>query len=245
MDAGVSAVVAVGGDGTVSEIADGLLEHPVPIALMPTGTENLLARELGYRPDVDLLLQTLQADRQRPMDVGQVNARRFLIVTGIGFDAHVVRRLGSQRQGHITHMSYFWPLWRTFWQYRFPPVRVTVEGNLLHDGPGLVFVGNVNRYALGLRILQHADWTDGKLDVCIFPCSGQGQLLWHSFMTAVQYHVHLPGVVYAQGREIIVESPVQVPMEIDGDPAGQLPAHYTVLPGGARFLLPPQAKGTN
>jgi YegS/Rv2252/BmrU family lipid kinase len=244
LDHHTDAVVAVGGDGTVSDIVSGLIDHPLPVALLPVGTENLLARELGYRPDVDLVLDALLGGREVCMDVGVVNGQRFLIVTGIGFDADVVRRLHSQRQGHITHLSYFWPLWETFWKYRFPPVRVTVEGKPLHDGPGLVFVGNMNRYALGLRILQDADWTDGKLDVCIFPCSGQGELLWHSFMTAVQYHVHLPEVVYAQGREVLVESPQPVCMEIDGDPAGELPARYSVLPGAARFLLPAPAKGT-
>jgi YegS/Rv2252/BmrU family lipid kinase len=244
LDSGLSAVIVAGGDGTVSEVADGLLDHPVPIALLPTGTENLLARELGYRADVDSLWQLLQAKCVCKMDVGEVNGRRFLIVTGIGFDADVVNRLVRERQGHITHLSYFWPLWRTFWQYRFPPVRVTVDGSAVHDGPGLVFVGNVNRYALGLQILPRANWADGKLDVCVFPCTGQGELLWHSLLTAVQYHVSQAGVVYLQGRDILVESPERVQLEIDGDPAGVLPARYSVLPGGARFLLPPDGQGT-
>jgi diacylglycerol kinase (ATP) len=240
----VAAVVVFGGDGTVSRVAGGLLDDPIPIILLPTGTENLLARELGYRLDVELLCQILQAGRECRMDVGEVNGRRFLIVTGVGFDAHVVHRLDAQRQGHITHLSYFWPIWQTFWQYRFPPVRVTVDGRQVHDGPGLAFVGNIDRYALGLHILAHADWTDGKLDVCVFPCSSHGQLLWHSFMTAVQYHVQLPDVVYVQGRDVLVESPEEVLVEIDGDPAGKLPARYGIIQGGARFLLPPDWEGS-
>ena len=75
--------------------------------------------------------------------------------------------------GHIDHFDYFWPIWRTFWEYKFRPMCVEVDGEEIFDGPGLVFVGNISRYAIGLQILHYADFGDGLLDVCVYKCASQ------------------------------------------------------------------------
>jgi diacylglycerol kinase family enzyme len=235
----VDAVVAVGGDGTVSEVVHGLIEHPIPIVVFPTGTENILSQEFGLRANARLLYDTINANCRQWIDVGVMNGRHFLIVAGVGFDAEVVHRLVNQRSGHITYLSYFWPLWRTFWQYRFPPVRVMVDGEEVFDGRGLVFVGNIRRYSIGLRILRDAVCDDGQLDVCIYPCRWQGMLLCHAAWTTFRKHVEWDRTVYRRCREIVIESDVDLPLEVDGDPAGGLPAHFSVMPRRGIFLVPP------
>ena len=235
----VDVVVAVGGDGTVSEVVHGLIEHPIPIVVAPTGTENILGQQFGLRPDPQLLHDTINANCRQWIDVGIMNGRHFLIVAGVGFDAEVVRRLVSDRKGHITYVSYFWPLWRTFWQYRFPPIRVTADGEQVFDGRGLVFVGNIARYAIGLKILRDAVCDDGQLDLCIYPCQWQGTLLYHAAWTTFQKHVERERVVYRQCKQITIEADEELPLEIDGDPAGMLPAHFSVMPRRGIFLVPP------
>lgn len=235
----VDAVVAVGGDGTVSEVVHGLIEHPIPIVVMPTGTENILSQQFGLYADAELLYDTINANCRQWMDVGVVNGRHFLIVAGVGFDAQVVHRLVHERSGHITHLSYFWPLWRTFWEYRFPAVRVIADGELAFEGRGLVFVGNISRYAVGLKLLRDAACDDGRLDVCAFPCRWQGMLLYHAMWAALRQHVERNGVVYRRCKDICIESDTQLPLEVDGDPAGGLPARFTVMPRRGIFLVPP------
>lgn len=239
MSPDVDIVVAVGGDGTVSEVVHGLIEHPIPIVVVPTGTENILSQEFRIRASAKQLYETINANCRQWIDVGVMNGRHFLIVAGIGFDADVVRRLVSERKGHITYLSYFWPLWRTFWQYRFPPMRVRADGEEIFDGRGLVFVGNIRRYAIGLKILRDAVCDDGKLDLCILRCRWQGSLLNHAAWATLQKHVDRDSVIYRQCTRIEIESEHELAMEIDGDPAGTLPARFSVMPRRGIFLVPP------
>ena len=122
-EATTQAVVVVGGDGTIREVIEGLQGRPTPIAILPTGTENLVAKQFGFRFDAETLLRRIRTGEPRPVDVGEINGRRFLVVAGAGFDAEVVARLRARRTGHITHLSYFQPIWRTFREHRFPPIR--------------------------------------------------------------------------------------------------------------------------
>jgi diacylglycerol kinase (ATP) len=235
----VDVVVTVGGDGTVSEVVHGLSEHPIPIVVLPTGTENLLSQEFGLRADADLLYTTLNANCRQWIDVGVVNGRRFMIVAGIGFDAEVVRRLVEDRRGHITHLTYFWPLWRTFWSHRFPSFRVAADGETVFEGRGLVFVGNISRYAIGLKLLRDAVCDDGLLDLCVFPCRWQAGLLYHAACAALRKHVARGQVIYRHCREIVVDSDEKISLEVDGDLAGYLPATFNIIERRGIFLVPP------
>ncbi len=235
----VDLIVAVGGDGTAREVAEGRLARPLPIALLPAGTENLLARHLGYTLSAECLWSCIAEGRVRPFDVGVANGRHFLSVSGAGFDAEAVRRVTRVRRGHITRADYFWPLWRTFWEYRFPPIRVIIDGRLVFDDGGLIMIGNIPRYGMGLRILRDARDDDGLLDVCIYPCRWQGRLLVHSFFTLIRRHVERPDVIYRRASRVHIESSVPLPLETDGDSAGWLPAEIGVLPSRALFRLPP------
>jgi diacylglycerol kinase (ATP) len=235
------AVIGVGGDGTICEIINGLTGSAVPLIIWPTGTENLVAKSLGFKPDPALAAACVLQGQDRPLDVGIANGQSFLVVAGVGFDAEVVHRLVRQRRGHITHLSYFWPLWRTFWGHRFPQVRVFTETRLLWEGRGMVFLGNMARYALGLPVVRDAQPDDGLLDLCIFSCRDRRQLIAHSIRTAFGRHVEHPDVRYARARLVRVESPESVPVELDGDPAGTLPLTVSVRPGAVRVRVPPVA----
>ena len=158
---------------------------------------------------------------------------------GVGFDAEVVRRLSRLRTGHITHLSYAEPLWRTFWSYGFPPVRVVVDEAVSWEGRGLVFAGNLARYSLGLRVVRDARPDDGLLDLLILPCRHQGQLIGHSLRTLARRHVEHPGVRYLRFTRARIESPGRVPVQFDGDAGGCLPVEVTVRPAALSVLVHP------
>ncbi len=236
LDPSTQAAVVVGGDGTVREVIDGLAGNPVPLALLPTGTENLIAKAYGFRFDAEALCRRIRSGTARRVDVGVLNGRHFLAVVGVGFDAEVVERLRAARTGHITHLSYFWPLWRTFWEHRFPPLRVVADGETIFDGPGLAFAANLPQYAIGLPICPNARGDDGLLDLCVFPCASQGRLLVHSVRTVLKRHLTRGGVIHHKCRSVRITSPRHVPVEADGDTGGELPADITVHPGHATVL---------
>ena len=223
-DSNCSMVVAVGGDGTIREVAHGLSGSDKPLLIIPGGTENLLANELGLEKSLETLTRTFEAGFTRTLDLGNANGRCFTSIAGFGFDGEVVAEVSSNRSGHINYFDYFWPLWRTFWRYRFDPITVEVDGEQIFDGRGLVFVGNISRYAMGLNILEHADYSDGLLDICVYKCSHRTHLVKHSVMTIFQQHPRCGDVIYRQGKNITINSPnPKLATEIDGDPGPAVP----------------------
>lgn len=236
-------VVVVGGDGTVREVAHGLEGSSKPLLIIPHGTENLLANELGFDEKLKTIIKTFEAGYIRPLDLGNANGKCFTSIAGFGFDGEVVKRVCEQRAGHINYFDYFWPIWRTFWNYKFNPMKVKVDGEEIFDGRGLVFVGNISRYAVGLQILHYADFGDGLLDVCVYKCASQLRLAKHSLMTMLKHHSNRGDVIYRQGKSISVSSGTgRISTEIDGDPGPALPVEIKVIPQAVNCIVPKGAK---
>ena len=236
-------VVAVGGDGTVREVAHGLEGSDKPLLIVPQGTENLLANELGFDEKLKTTIRAFEAEYTRPLDLGRANGKCFTSIAGFGFDGQIVKKVCEQRAGHIDHFDYFWPMWRTFWNYKFDPMKVEVDGEEIFDGPGLVFVGNISRYAVGLQILHYADFGDGLLDVCIYKCSSRLRLVKHSVITVLKHHADTRDVIYRKGKDILLTSKTDSIMtEIDGDPGPSLPVQINVIPQAVNCIVPEGAK---
>jgi diacylglycerol kinase (ATP) len=212
-----SKVIVFGGDGTVNEVADGLAGAKVPLLIVPAGTENLLAKDLRLPSSPEKLTDVLLGGRVLRCDVGEVNGQTFHSILGVGFDAEVVRRVASQRTGHISHMAYFWPIWRTFWEHRYPPMRIEADGEEIFRGQGLAFVGNISRYSCGLRICLDAHSDDGLLDLVIFPCTHQVSLVLHSARTLLKRQHGRNPIIYRQGKRFRIVTQPEANCEIDGD----------------------------
>lgn len=236
------ALFVAGGDGTVGEVINGLslqtpdlIPHP-PLLLFRAGTENLAARELNMPVDPERVVETLIHGVLRPCDLGEINGRRFLAISGIGFDAECVLRMSRARQGHITYADYFWPIWRAFWSYGFPHMRFEVDGLTVFEGRGLAIISNIPRYSIGMNLLWKARTDDGLLDLGIFPCTTRTALVDHAARAFFNLHERRGKMLYHQGRSIQVSSPDPVPIEVDGEFGGRLPAVCKVLPGVLNLL---------
>jgi YegS/Rv2252/BmrU family lipid kinase len=232
-------VIAGGGDGTIREVVEGLIGTTVPLMIWPTGTENLVAKSRGFRARADIIPSCLTAGRTAALDVATANGRAFLVVAGAGFDAEVVERLVRSRRGHITHLTYVEPIWRTFWTHRFPDLRIIHEGQTWWEGRGMAFVGNMARYSLGLPVVRDARPDDGLLDLLVLPCRDQIELLGHSIRTILARHIEHGGARYLRFKQLRIESPTRVPLETDGDPAGELPVNLDIKPQALQVRLPP------
>lgn len=243
VDYNCAMLVVAGGDGTVREVAHGLEGSDKPLLIIPSGTENLLANELGLDEKLKTIISTFQAGFTRALDLGSADGRCFASIAGFGFDGRVVRRVSKRRKGHISHSDYFWPIWRTFWDYNFPPMQVLVDGEQIFNGSGLVFVGNISRYAVGLQILHFADFSDGLLDVCIYKCASRLHLVKHSIMTVFKQHFRTKDVIYRQGKIVSVSSKDDgIMTQIDGDPGPSLPLQIKVIPQAVNVMVPKDAR---
>lgn len=243
-------IVAAGGDGTVAALIN---ERPaVPITVLPAGTENLFARHFGIGRQPEALAQAIVANQRQRIDLGVAGGRRFALMAGIGFDADVVTRhhAARSRGGRLrtTHRAaYVEPVLHASFSYRFPPLTVTVEtpsGTETLVGT-TVFLFNLPRYALGLPIAPEARADDGLLDVVVFRDPGPFRALHYLWLVFRGLHLHRPGVEHRCGSRVTVESPEDVPVQLDGDPGGTLasagPGAWTatIEPGAIEVLVPP------
>jgi len=236
-------VIVTGGDGTVRKVVHGMVGSTKPLMIIPGGTENLLASELGFDERVATLIDAFEAAHTRPLDLCTINGNSFTCVAGFGFDGEVVERVCNRREGHIDYFDYADPLWQTFWNYRFRPLCVNLDGEEIFNGPGLAFVGNISRYATGLQVLRHADFGDGLLDVCIYRCAHRPHLVKHSIMTVLKRHAKCRDVIYRQGKTVTVSSPsARIKTEVDGDPGPRLPAEIRIIPQAISVLVPKETK---
>jgi YegS/Rv2252/BmrU family lipid kinase len=233
-----SAVLVYGGDGTMSEVANGLAGSSLPMLPCPAGTENLLAKEIAVPSDPAAIVDILLEGHVTPCDVARINDRFFLLILGVGFDGEVVHRVAGGRSGHISHLDYFWPIWRTFWEHEFPHMRITLDGQEVFNDRGLAFVGNISRYAMGLYICQDAQYNDRKLDMVIYPCHDQSMLVLHSALTLFHLHVGSGQAIYRQFSSATIESDSHVQTQVDGDPGPAAPLEIEVLPDQVQLLVP-------
>jgi len=122
-------------------------------------------------------------------------------------------------------------------------MKVEVDGEEIFDGRGLVFVGNISRYAVGLQVLHYADFGDGLLDVCVYKCASQLHLIKHALMTILKQHADSRDVIYRQGKNISVSSKgACIATEIDGDPGPPLPVQIEVIPQAVNVMVPEGAR---
>jgi diacylglycerol kinase (ATP) len=210
---------------------------------VPMGTANLMGRHLGIAWDAHQMpQQVVEAVRRRrivELDAATTRDGIFLLMAGVGFDAHVVHELNRVRSGPISLATYVLPMLRAVFQYDFPKITVGVDGNVIfNDAPAIAMVGNVAEYGTGFPMLPHACSTDGLLDVCIMPCSSRRDLLRLALAAAAGEHLREEGVVYIKGRHVRVDSPVPVAVQVDGEAAGTTPVEMDLLPWKIPFIVP-------
>jgi diacylglycerol kinase family enzyme len=239
-------LVAVGGDGTVSALLNEDLS--VPLTILPAGTENLCARHFGLKRNPRWLAHAIATGRTSAVDLGRANGRKFILMTGFGFDGDVVTRhhdMRTSRAGAVrtTHRAaYVEPILRSSFTYRFPELNARIED------PGAeetlvgttVFVFNLPRYALGLPFAPDARQDDGLLDLVVFRDPGPLRALFYLWKVVLGTHLVHPGVYHRRVRRVSLTASGVVPVQIDGDPAGYvLPAsaaagHAPIPPPGGR-----------
>lgn len=231
------AVVAAGGDGTIGDLVR-RTEPGVPVAVLPLGTENLLARYLRLPREPVEVAQLIAKGRTVELDAGLANGRLFLLMVSCGFDAEVVRRLGECRRGHITHLSWIKPIWDVIRRYRYPELSVTYRLNRPGDTVSIentfdarwAFVSNLPIYAGNLCFSPRATGSDGLLDICAFRQGTVWAGLRYLAGVALRQHVRMSDCISAEATQVVIESDEPVPYQLDGDPGGYLPLSIEVLP---------------
>ena len=232
-------VLAVGGDGTFNEILNGADLERCTLGVVPAGTGNVLAKELGMSMFAERAVRQLCAGRPVRLDAGRCNGRRFISVFGAGVDGDIVRRVHAGRGRTFSQANYVphmidQVLWPRHWR-----IRTEVDGRPFATEADLVAVGNGRSYGGPIEMAPAAAPNDGLLDVMCAPMRSQVERLNLAACMFLRC-LHLsPMVSYVRARRVRVSSErPDVPFEVDGEAAGILPAEITIDRAAVRVLAP-------
>ncbi len=233
-------IVAVGGDGTINEIVNGLAGRQTPIAVVPAGVGNVLVRTLALPSRAESVCRAVCGGRTIAVDACLMGENRFLLAAGAGLDARVVHDVAGKRTGTLSYFSYFMPTVRAWMKYAPDPFSVEVDGERICDDAVFCMVANVSDYIARWKMLPGADPTDGLVDMLAFRGEKRADLMGFNISFALQRHIARDDVVCARGRSVRAFSSAgaEVPVHADGDPMGVLPLAVTVAPGSVRIVIP-------
>jgi diacylglycerol kinase (ATP) len=234
---GYSTVVAAGGDGTVNEVVNGLAGSDVTFGILPVGTMNVFATELGIpQNDLAKAWKIIEAGQARQVDQPRAGDEYFVQLAGAGLDAEVVQRTTRDSKKALGPMSYLITLAQV--AARKPP---TVHIDPV-DGPpregSFVLVGNGRLYGGPFVLFKDARLDDGLLDVLVFKNQSHWDLIRYFQAIAFGNHPGLPDVEYFQTRGLRLMSREYVPMELDGELTGSLPVELGFSSRKLNVLVP-------
>ncbi len=244
VDAGAEVVLAVGGDGTVNEVALGLLGSESALGIVPAGSGNGLARALRLPLQPRRALAALEGAERRAMDVGVLNGRVFLNVAGVGFDAAVGHAFHArgERGGRRGLLGYLYQSLRELTRYRAPRVELEIDGRPPDvRSPFVLTFANGPQYGSSAVINPGGKLDDGRLEVVIF----EPERLPDTLLAAAR--MFWGGIEGARGYDrraalhVIATSSVPLPVHVDGDPAPAAARIEVELRPRALTVLVPQA----
>jgi diacylglycerol kinase family enzyme len=232
-------VIAVGGDGTVADVATGIHGSPAAMGIVPTGSTNIAARSLGIPANPTAALALLGGSyRFRSIDVGRSDGRSFVHIAGAGFDAELFRAANPVWKRRLGWFAY---LPAAVAALRLPPsaVRITSDEAIVETRSPLVLVANGgSAIDPEFRIYPGIAVDDGWLDVLVFTPSTPVQIAATLGSAGRQQLDRSPHVIYRRARTVTIEATPPLLVELDGDPRGVTPRQFNIDPLALRIVAP-------
>ena len=246
---GYDRVVAVGGDGTVHEIINGLMDAGpalaprVRLGVVPAGSGNDFARNLGLPASLPAMAQLLARGEAQAIDLGRVNGRHFANLAGVGFDAEVAawaNRVPKFIPGTFTYVAGVLALLA---RYRNARITIELDGQRLERRAFLVAVGNGPRYAGGMVMCPGAAMNDGRLRVVICGDLSRGEIMRLLPTIYSGSHVRHPKVEVFDARQLRLTADRSLTVHADGEIVGSTPASFEIVQGAIQAIGAPPAHG--
>ncbi len=237
LERGATRIIAGGGDGTVNEVVNGMAGSRVPLALLPAGTGNVLAKELGLPWDIWRAAEYIPAGEVRRIALGRAGERYFICMAGVGVDANTVYRLSVQTKLSLGMLAYWIESFRQLLEYEFPLFSVRVEGQSFQAA--LLVVSRTKNYGGPVQLTRRADLFSDEFEVCLF--QRRNRFLYLLYFLALQAGLleRFRDVHFLRTRRVEAQPGNQrIQVQVDGELAGALPMDFVIVPEALSLLVP-------
>jgi YegS/Rv2252/BmrU family lipid kinase len=235
----VDLVLVWGGDGMVQRALDTLAGSKIPIAIIPAGTGNLLAHNLGIPISLADAVHVAFHGRRRRIDLGRLDGEHFGVMAGVGFDGAMINDADRKMKDRLGKLAYVWTGLRHL-DGEPATAKIKVDGTTwFDDEASCVLIGNVSRISGGIKAFDDAKPDDGWLDVGV--ATAQGALEWARALgtMAVGRSDHSPFVRTTRARKIEVQLGAKMPYELDGGGRSETKRFTAqVEPGAVKVCVP-------
>jgi len=239
-------LVVAGGDGTINEAVNGLMDERLngragmlPLALVPLGTANVLAAEIGLVPTAAAVAGAITGGAATAANIGLANGRCFTAMAGVGFDAHVVANVNLRVKRLLGKGAYVLESVRQLIRFPFPRYRVTVDGQSYEAASVIVAKGHY--YAGRYVCAPDARLDQPEFHVCLFSRGGRWNAIRYAVALAFGRLQRLADFRILRGRTVTIDGPPGDPVQGDGDIIAYLPVRMEIAPRPLRLLVPPAA----
>ncbi|MBL7137372.1 MAG: diacylglycerol kinase family lipid kinase [Bacteroidales bacterium] len=216
VEEGASVVVAVGGDGTVNEVGQGLVGTDTALAIIPTGSGNGLARHLRLPLNFRKAIRIINQGNRQKIDTATLNGALFVNMAGVGFDAHVARKF-EQATGR-GFFSYFSISTVSYRKYKPKKYKITIDGKVVRRRALLISFANSSQFGNNTTIAPNASLDDGFIDVCIVRKLPFWKIILLSPLVFTRKFDKTPYLEIIRAREVIVKRKKGKYIHLDGDP---------------------------
>jgi len=245
---GATQLVAVGGDGTVYEVVNGIAgREGVDLAIVPRGTGRDFVRTYGIPRRLEDALRTARDGRIREIDLGRARFRSwqgetaetyFANIASAGMSGAIAKRANETNKALGGKASYFWATFAVFARWRTSEITVTVDGESRRSRMHDVVVANGRYFGGGMMICPQAEPDDGFFDVLLIGNLTKRDLVLTLPKTYRGSHLPHPKAELLRGSAVEIEAPDPLPVELDGEQPGTTPARFDLVPRAVRLRVP-------
>jgi diacylglycerol kinase (ATP) len=222
------AIVAAGGDGTINEVVNGLGDAQMPLGIVPLGTANVLANELGLPQAPEALARCIALGAAAPVFAGSANGRRFAMMAGVGFDARVVQGIDLAWKRATGKAAYLVSALACL--ARLKPCRYEVEIDGVAASAASLVIAKGHYYGGRFVVAAGARLDEPVFEVALFERGTRLDVLRYAAALGANRLSSLPGARFVRGCRVRVAGPEGEPVQIDGDLGASLPLEATILP---------------
>jgi len=240
VERGEKCIVAVGGDGTLREIAQALVNTDCVLGILPAGSGNDLCKTLGIPTEPEKGMELLLHGEIRAMDACLANDTLFFNVAGLGFDVEVLRRTDTYKEKMKLNgmLPYVLGIVSALAHRPKMPLRYTANGETRSMESVIFSVGNGKYIGGGMKALPGSDPYDGKFDISAVRCPSFLRFLSLLPKFIKGTHINVPEVHYFRADEILIESRGEFTIELDGELVEKTPVRFKLLPGALKVIAP-------